>query len=465
MQWLQSRLVYPLLDWFLPEGLRRDPAVQRRARMYLVGHLFGTPLGLILTLYLGFLDHDRGPVFWLIVAALLVFWLCAIALRAGVPLVVLGCFSVQHFAFLILLASYNYGGASSPFFTWIGVVPLVSAFYLERVRLQRWLLAGIAAQILAFYALYLFGHQFPDHVPTAMLGGVGIISGLFTCVFVAMMSAYYLGILTDQQRQLEREVEIRRATEAKLRRAKDDAERADRAKSTFLANTSHELRTPLNAILGFAEVIRRQTFGPIDNPRYLDYLKDIHDSGSHLLRIINDILDLSKIEAGKATLDKEEQVDLTETLLAAVRMVQPQAEAARIPLSLEIARGLPPLLGSARMLQQVFINLLSNATKFTPPGGAIAVRCVAVQDDRVAIAITDTGIGMRAEDIDVALTAFGQVENALSRKYDGTGLGLPLAKAIVELHRGVLEIMSEPGRGTTITVRLPLRRALGDIAA
>jgi signal transduction histidine kinase len=395
----------------------------------------------------------------------LVFWLCAIALRAGVPLVVLGCFSVQHFAFLILLASYNYGGASSPFFTWIGVVPLVSAFYLERVRLQRWLLAGIAAQILAFYALYLFGHQFPDHVPTAMLGGVGIISGLFTCVFVAMMSAYYLGILTDQQRQLEREVEIRRATEAKLRRAKDDAERADRAKSTFLANTSHELRTPLNAILGFAEVIRRQTFGPIDNPRYLDYLKDIHDSGSHLLRIINDILDLSKIEAGKATLDKEEQVDLTETLLAAVRMVQPQAEAARIPLSLEIARGLPPLLGSARMLQQVFINLLSNATKFTPPGGAIAVRCVAVQDDRVAIAITDTGIGMRAEDIDVALTAFGQVENALSRKYDGTGLGLPLAKAIVELHRGVLEIMSEPGRGTTITVRLPLRRALGDIAA
>jgi signal transduction histidine kinase len=465
MQWVQSRVVYPLLDWFMPKRLRRDPAVQRRARIYLVGHLFGTPLGLILLFYLGFLDHDRGPVFWAILAALLVFLACPFALRAGVPLVMLGCFSVQHFAFVILLASYTYGGASSPFFTWIGVVPLVSAFYLERVRLQRWLLAGVAAQILVFYAIYLLGHQFPNHVPVAMLGGVGIISGLFTCVFVAMMSAYYLGILTAQQRQLEREVEIRRATEVKLRHAKDDAERADRAKSAFLANTSHELRTPLNAILGFAEVIRRETFGPVENPRYLDYLKDIHDSGSHLLRIINDILDLSKIEAGKATLDKEEQVDLAETLLAAARMIQPQADAARIALSLDIARAPPPMLGSGRMLQQVFINLLSNAVKFTAPGGAISVRSTAAPDEHVSIVITDTGIGMTAEDIGVALTAFGQVENALSRKYDGTGLGLPLAKAIVELHRGVLEIASEPGRGTTVTVRLPFRRELGDVAA
>jgi signal transduction histidine kinase len=184
-----------------------------------------------------------------------------------------------------------------------------------------------------------------------------------------------------------------------------------------------------------------------------------------LLGIINDILDLSKIEAGKATLDKEEQLDLADTVLAAVRMIQPQADAARITLSLEIARGLPPVLGSGRMLQQVFINLLSNAVKFTPPGGAIAVRSVAAPDDRVSLAITDSGIGMTAEDIDVALTAFGQVGNALSRKYDGTGLGLPLAKAIVELHRGVLDIVSEPSRGTTVTVRLPLRRDLGDAAA
>jgi hypothetical protein len=145
MQWLQSLVVYPLLDWFTPHGLRRDPAVQRRARIYLVGHLFGTPLGLLLTLYLGLLDHDRGPAFWAIIAALLAFYVYPFLLRAGAPLVVLGCFSVQHFAFIILLASYNYGGASSPFFTWIGVVPLVSAFYLERLRLQRWLLAGVAA--------------------------------------------------------------------------------------------------------------------------------------------------------------------------------------------------------------------------------------------------------------------------------------------------------------------------------
>jgi signal transduction histidine kinase len=269
-----------------------------------------------------------------------------------------------------------------------------------------------------------------------------------------MMSLYYAGIVAAQQRQFEREVASHRLTEVKLRNAKEDAERADRAKSAFLANTSHELRTPLNAIIGFSEVIRGETFGPIDNPRYRDYLKDIYDSGCHLLRIINDILDLSKIEAGKATIDNEEQVEVAAAVEAAARMVQPQAEIEKIAVSLDLAGPLPPVNGSARMLQQVFINLLSNAVKFTPSGGSITVRGEA-RADTVAISIGDTGIGMSEEDIELALTAFGQVDSRMTRRYDGTGLGLPLAKAIVELHRGRLEIVSHPGRGTTVTVALP----------
>ncbi len=300
---------------------------------------------------------------------------------------------------------------------------------------------------------------FPEHVPLAALSGVGIVSTLSTCFFVALLALYYAGIVVAQQRQFEREVESHRLTEVKLRRAKEDAERADRAKSAFLANTSHELRTPLNAIIGFSEVIRSETFGPLDNARYLEYLKDIYDSGCHLLRIINDILDLSKIEAGKATLDKEERVELASTIEAAMRMVQAQAEAESIAVSLDLDRPLPAVIGSGRMLQQVFINLLANAVKFTPPGGKVTVRADASGDGDVAITISDTGIGMSDEDIEIALTAFGQVDSKMARRYDGTGLGLPLAKAIIELHRGRLEIDSYPGRGTTIAVTLP---RLGD---
>ena len=453
---VQSAVVFPLLDWFIPRELRQDPTVHRRARMYLIAHLFGTPFGFVLAACLYVAGPAPGAAFWTILGLLAAFYIYPFVLRATGRLAILAPLSVQHLTFVILLGSFLYGGVSSPFFIWLGVVPLSAAFYLgghPRLRLLSMALIGV--QILAFYAVYELGVPFPQDVPLASLSGIGVVSALFTCIYVAMMSLYYAGIVSAQQLQLEREVESHRLTEAKLRRAKEDAERADRAKSAFLANTSHELRTPLNAIIGFSEVIRSETFGPVDNPRYLEYLKDIYDSGSHLLRIINDILDLSKIEAGKATLDKEERVELAPAIEAAARMVQPQADAERIAITLDFDRALPAVSGSGRMLQQVFINLLTNAVKFTPPGGTVTVRAAPHGAADVAITISDTGIGMSEEEIELALTAFGQVDSRLTRRYDGTGLGLPLAKAIVELHRGRLEIVSHPGRGTTITVALP----------
>jgi signal transduction histidine kinase len=457
---LQTAVVFPLIDWFVPCALRRDATVHRRARMYVGAHLFGMPLGLVLAAYLGVIDPHPGIGYWTIIGLMVSFFGYPFLLRATGRLVVLGQVSIQHLTFLILFGCYEYGGVSSPFLTWMGVVPLAGALYLGgHARLRLLNLALIGVQILVFYALYELGMPFPEHVPPAALSGVGIISALFTCFFVALLALYYAGIVVAQQRQFEGEVESHRLTEAKLRRAKEDAERADRAKSAFLANTSHELRTPLNAIIGFSEVIRSETFGPIDNPRYLEYLKDIYDSGCHLLRIINDILDLSKIEAGKATLDKEERVELAPTIEAALRMVQTQAEADSIVVALDLDRPLPAVIGSGRMLQQVFINLLANAVKFTPPGGTVTVHADAAGDANVAVTISDTGIGMSDEDIEIALTAFGQVDSKMARRYDGTGLGLPLAKAIIELHRGRLDIDSYPGRGTTIAVTLP---RLGD---
>jgi signal transduction histidine kinase len=452
---VQSAVVFPLLDWFIPKQPRQDATMHRRARMYLIAHLFGPPLGFGLMIYLSAIDRHPGAAFWIILGLMAAFYLYPFVLRATGRLALLAPISVQHLTFLILFSSFHYGGVSSPFLTWIAVVPLAGAFYLGGHPWVRLLaLGGVAVQLLIFYAIHELGYAFPEHVPLAVLSGIGIISALSACLFAAIMSLYYAGVVAEQQQQFESEVASHRLTEVELRNAKEDAERADRAKSAFLANTSHELRTPLNAIIGFSEVIRSETFGRIDNPRYLDYLKDIHDSGRHLLRIINDILDLSKIEAGKAMIDDEERVELAATVEAAARMVQPQAEAEKVALALDLAGALPPVTGSARMLQQVFINLLSNAVKFTPSGGSVTVRGEA-QTDIVAISIRDTGIGMSQEDIAVALTAFGQVDARMTRRYDGTGLGLPLAKAIIELHRGRLVIDSHPGRGTTITVALP----------
>ena len=253
----------------------------------------------------------------------------------------------------------------------------------------------------------------------------------------------------------------RRALENLTKRlidARDDAVQANRAKSTFLANMSHELRTPLNAIIGFSEFIYRQTFGPVGNERYLTYLMDIHASGRHLLKIINDILDLSKIEAGKVEVEREEPLDVLETIDAAVRMVRPETERKAVSLAIDAPKHLPPLIGSQRKLTQVLLNLLSNAVKFTDARGVVVVRAKRSGRGDLSIAIADTGIGMSESEVRVALTPFGQVDSRLARKYEGTGLGLPLAKAMIESHGGRLQIESAPGRGTTVTIRFPSSR-------
>ncbi len=250
--------------------------------------------------------------------------------------------------------------------------------------------------------------------------------------------------------------------EVELRAAKEEAEVASRAKSDFLAGVSHELRTPLNAIIGFSEVMQNEMFGPIGNSHYREYATDIHESGHHLLSLINDILDLSKIEAGKFELH-EETVTVTDTIEAALRLVRQRAEKKGLELTRAVAPRLPQLYADGRALKQVLLNLLTNAVKFTPQGGRVTIGANLGPGGELVLTVADTGVGMSAEDLEQALTPFGQAESDIARDQEGTGLGLPLTKHLVELHGGSLTIESAPGAGTTIRATFPAQRLrLGD---
>ena len=256
--------------------------------------------------------------------------------------------------------------------------------------------------------------------------------------------------------------EVRRNRD-QLALAKEEAEAANRAKTEFLANMGHELRTPLNAIIGFSDIMRSGTFGPL-TAKYVEYATAIAESGAHLLAIINGILDMARAEANRLVLI-EEEVEIARAVAFSIGTIEEMARRAEIDCHIDIPDDLPRFLGDAAKLRQILINLLSNAVKFTPAGGEVTVSVERSPDDGLAFRVADTGIGIAADKISVALAPFGQIESGLDRKYEGTGLGLPLAKRLVELHGGVMELASEPGNGTVVTARFPKERVAGRSAA
>jgi len=247
-------------------------------------------------------------------------------------------------------------------------------------------------------------------------------------------------------------------TEQELREAKESAEQASRQKSEFLAKISHELRTPLNAILGFSEVMRLERFGEIRNDKYRGYVNDIHTSGAHLLSLINDLLDLSKVEAGKLELNFT-AVDLGEVVDHAFKMMQEQATAARVILRKNLPTDLPSVVADLRSMRQIIINLLSNAVKFTDPGGQVIVSAQFLKSGELKLRVKDTGIGMSESDLREALEPFRRVSTE-GREATGTGLGLPLTKALAEANRTVFSISSEPRKGTLVEITFPTTRVL-----
>ena len=249
----------------------------------------------------------------------------------------------------------------------------------------------------------------------------------------------------------------RKRVERDLIAAKEQAELANRSKTEFVANMSHELRTPLNAIIGFSQVIAGEMLGPIGTPKYVGYARDILASGEHLLGLINDILDVSKLEAGKLDI-AEEIVDPAAIVADVAQLTEAKARAGNVTVAIRREGAVPPLLADPRKLKQIVLNLLVNAIKFSKPGGKVEL-VLRNQGGALAIAVADHGIGMDQDEIELAMTRFGQVASTWARKHDGTGLGLPLAIGLTELHGGRLTIHSTKGVGTTVTVSFPHERS------
>jgi len=262
---------------------------------------------------------------------------------------------------------------------------------------------------------------------------------------------YVVGVISD--------ITERKRMEKDLLAAKLRAEGANRAKSMFLANMSHELRTPLNAVIGFAEIIKDELLGAINEPRYRDYAGDIHRSGKRLLQLINDILDMTKVEAGTYQL-REDVCDVAKVVADAVALARNLAIQSGLTLRTDVPDDIPFLFADERCVRQALVNVLSNGIKFTPKGGSVTVLARLAPGGAIAIAVVDTGIGMAQEDIAYALSPFQQLEESHRRKYEGTGLGLSLTKAMLELHEGTLQVDSKVGAGTTVTARFPPRRTV-----
>ena len=444
-----------LVSYFIPPDITADRDARNRAHVFLVSHILGPIIGSVVPGALYVLDPNPGFEVFILAASILSFWVFPFVLRAGAPYSPLALVSIQNLIFCILWSCYFYGGVTSPTLPWVLVIPLLAFFYLgSSATLRVIVMVMFGVNLAIFSGFYLFGYPIKNDLPVAAMQGLGLVSTVAASLYVAMMALYYAKIQASQT-ELESEMREHMATASALRLATEEAERAGAAKAEFLAKMSHELRTPLNAVIGYSQILLEDAEHEGDSASISD-LNKIHSAGQHLLKLVNEVLDLSKIEAGKMELDLEE-VGLADLLGEIVHAGKAATNSGN-----EIVCTIAPNLGTALCDAGKFRNmtgqLLDNAIKFTQNGKVelIAERRFDDSGDELVVHVIDTGIGIAPDQIVSLFEKFTVGDDSSTSKYGGTGLGLALSQKLCKLMGGEIFVESEVGKGSRFTIRMPL---------
>ena len=453
---LKLDFIDKIADYFEPVEIRGDIAAIKRVRLFILSHLVGPFLGFPIPLYLFANDPNPWPQVHVAVVAIAMFWMFLLALKVMPKffsfLAILSTFNLN---FIILFLSYHYGGASSPFLMWLLITPLLAFFYLGSGKKTSIVVLGqMAIGMILFYGIYRIEGSFPQKIPLTDMVEVTMISMISASLYIFFMASYYASVV-DSQSGLIKEIDRHQNTLSDLKKAKEDAERANGAKSDFLAKMSHELRTPLNAVLGYSEILLEDAELDGKGEQIAD-LQKISAAGKHLLAMVNDILDLSKIEAGKTELYIE-NVDIDQLLTEIEITARPLA--AKNTNSFLLVKDGP--IGFANIdltkCRQAIFNLLSNASKFCQ-NGKIEFRVSKVDKNGEVIlrfAVTDNGVGISQQALGTLFTNFSQANAAVNAKFGGTGLGLSLSRNLCRLMGGDITAKSVFGEGSTFTIELP----------
>ena len=454
-----SRLVAVLdrtVDWFIPPSLAADKDKRKQARLFLISHLVGPFIGNTVPLALYLFDPNPGWDMAILALSISGFWVFPIVLRTFAHYELLALLSIQNLMFCILWSCYFYGGVTSPTLPWVLTIPLLAFFYIgNSVRLRYAVLAMFLVNSLGFGLVSYFDPAADHGIPQAALQGLGIVSTIAAAAYVVMMATYY-GRALSSQAELETVVREQRITAQHLREAVVEAERASKAKAEFLAKMSHELRTPLNAVIGYSQMLLEEAEDTGETEDVPD-IERIHAAGVHLLRLVNNVLDLSKIEAGHMDLFVT-GFSLDGVLRSAAEECRPLAEANGNSLSVEIDKDVSLINGDECKTQSVIGNVLKNACKYTR-NGRVEVRCSRAAlngREAVGIEIRDNGIGIDAKDLPHIFDRFTNVDDETSTKYGGTGIGLALTRELCRLLGGTISVRSTLGEGSVFTILLPM---------
>ena len=446
-------IVKRTVDYFVPAAARDEASSYMMVRTFVFLHLFGPLLGHSVTIFLYQASQSIDWVFWFIEINLCFFWLMPFLVRRTGKLTWPATLSVQALVTLSLFGSFHYGGISSPFLPWILIALLLGFFYLaDRPRV---LLTGVALQLGAFIAARIIEGEFPMHVPLESLWLVNLISIISALIYITFVALYYENVMRESS-ELEQAANAQRIKAGELRQAMLRAAEASHQKSIFLAKMSHELRTPLNAVIGYSEMLRDDLEEKPGWEQKAADLDRINAAGRHLIALVNDVLDLSRIEADDLQLHNQD-IDLVSLVEDVIATTEPLIKVQDNRLELQISPQIGSIVADGLKVRQSLLNLLSNAAKFTSKGTftLTVMRRQGPGGERVMFEVRDTGIGISKDGLKRLFRNFSQAERDTSSKFGGTGLGLALTRRFCEAMGGSVEVESQVGVGSSFKLEIP----------